>query len=123
MSRVEKGYIPNKTSYVELFMNTMKTNNFCDGYQYEMQKSWDGGKNYAYRIFTSCVEEGYIPNTISYVELFMNTMKIKNNFCNGHQYEKAGMEERIVPVKSFGAGRRRKTFQTQYPMCNCSWLP
>ena len=87
MSRLEKGYIPNKTSYVELFMNTMKTNNFCDGYQYEMQKSWDGGKNYAYKIFTSWVEEGYIPNTISYVELFMNTMKIKNNFCNGHQYE------------------------------------
>ena len=26
-------------------------------------------------------------NTISYVELLMNTLKIKNNFCNGHQYE------------------------------------
>ena len=74
--------------YVELFMTTMKMkNNFCDGYQYEIQKSQDGGGNNAYKIFTSRVEEGYVPNTISYVKLFMTTMKMKNNFCNGHQYE------------------------------------
>ena len=78
----------NTISYVKLFMTTMKiNNNFCDGYQYEIQRSRDGGRNYAYKIFTSWVEEGYIPNTISYVELFMNTLKIKNNFCYGHQYE------------------------------------
>ena len=62
-------------------------NNLCDGYQYEIQKCRDGGGNNVYKIFMSQVEEGYIPNTISYVELFMNTLKIKNNICNGHQYE------------------------------------
>ena len=73
-------------SYVKLFMTTMKMiNNFCDGYQYEIQKSRDGEGNNAYKIFTSRMEEGYIPNTISYAELFMNTMKM--NFCNWHQYE------------------------------------
>ena len=86
MSWVEQGYISNTTSYLELFMNTIKIKDFCNRYQYEMQKRWDGGNN-AYKIFMSQVEEGYIPNTISYVELFMNTLKIKNNFCNGHQYE------------------------------------
>ena len=69
-------------------MTTMKMkNNFCDGYQYEIKKRQDGGGNNAYKIFTSRVEEGYVPNTISYVKLFMNTLKIKNSFCNGHQYE------------------------------------
>ena len=88
MSWVEEGYTPNTISYVELFMNTLKIkNNFCNGHQYEMQKSRDGGGNNAYKIFSSQVEEGYIPNTISYVKLFMTTMKMKNNFCNGHQYE------------------------------------
>ena len=87
-SRVEEENSPNTISYVKLFMTTMKMkNNFCDGYRYEIQKSWDGGGNNAYKIFTSWVEEGYFPNTISYVELLMNTLKIKNNFCNGHQYE------------------------------------
>ena len=82
-SRMEEEYIPNTISYVELFMNTMKMkNNFCHGYQYEIQKSRDGGGNNAYKFFTSRVEEGHIPNTISYVELFMNTLKIKSNFCN-----------------------------------------
>ena len=85
MSRVEQGYISNTTSYLELFMNTIKIKDFCNRYQYEMQKSWDGGGNNTYKIFTSWVEEGYIPNTISYVELLMNTFKKK--FCNGHQYE------------------------------------
>ena len=86
-ARMEEGYIPNTSSYVELFMNTMKIKNFCNVFQYIMQKSWDGGGNNAYKIFTSLVEEGYIPNTISYVELFMTTMKMKNTFFNGHQYE------------------------------------
>ena len=52
-----------------------------------MQKSQNGGGNNANQIFTSRVEEGYIPNTISYVKLFMTTMKMKNNFCNRYQYE------------------------------------
>ena len=86
-SWVEQGYIPNTTSYLELFLNTIKIKDFYNSYQYEMQKSWDGGGNNSYKIFMSRVEEGHIPNTISYVELFMNTLKIKNNFCNGHQYE------------------------------------
>ena len=86
-SRVEQGYIPNTTSYLELFMNTIKIKDFCNRYQYEMQKSWDGGGNNAYQIFLSRVEEGNIPNTVSYVKLFITTMKMKNNFCDGYQYE------------------------------------
>ena len=74
MRWVEQGYIPNTTSYLELFMNTIKMKDFCTRYQYEMQKSWDGGGNNAYKIFMSRVEEGYVPNTISYVELFMSTL-------------------------------------------------
>ena len=85
-SQVEEGNIPNIISYGKLFMTTMKMkNNFCDGYQYEIQKSQDGGGNNAYKIFTSRVEEGYVPNTISYVKLFMTTMKMKNNLCNRYQ--------------------------------------
>ena len=75
-SRVEVGNIPNAISYVELFMTAMKVkNNFCNLYQYEMRKSWDGRVNNAYKIFTSRMEEG---STISYVELFMTTMKNMN---------------------------------------------
>ena len=92
--QVEEGYIPNTTSYVELFMNTMEIKNSCNGYQYEMQKSQDGEGNNAYKIFMSWVEEGCIPNTISYVELFMTTMKIKNTFATATSMKckKAGME-------------------------------
>ena len=68
MSWAEQGYIPNTISYLELFMNIIKIKDFCNRYQYEMQKSWDGEGNNAYKIFMSRVEEGYIPNTISYVE-------------------------------------------------------
>ena len=52
-----------------------------------MQKSWDGAGNNAYKTFWSWVEEGNIPNTISYVKLFMTTMKMKNNVYDGYQYE------------------------------------
>ena len=58
----------------------MDTNRKC-------KNSWGGGGNNAYKIFRSLVEEGCIPNTMSYLELFMTPMKMKNNFCNGHQYE------------------------------------
>ena len=37
--------------------------------------------------------------------------------------EKAWMEDGIMPIKSLWAGWRRVTFQTPYPMANCSWLP
>ena len=81
---MEEENIPNTITYVKLFMTTMKIkNNFCDAYQYEIHKSRDGGGNNAFKIFTSWVEEGYIPSTISYVKLFMTTMKMKNNFCDG----------------------------------------
>ena len=63
-SRVEQGYIPNTTSYLELFMDTIQLKYFCSRYQYEMQKSWDGGGTNAYKIFSSRVEQGNIPNTI-----------------------------------------------------------
>ena len=36
------------------------------------------------------------------------------------KYKKAGMEEGIMPIKSLQAKWRRDTFQTQYPMWNCS---
>ena len=99
-------------------MTTMKMKN---GNRYKIQKKQDKGGNNAYKIFTSRVEEGYIPNTISYVQLFMTTMKRKN-FCNGYQYEmqKAGMEEGIMPIKSLRAEWKRDTFQSQYPMWNYS---
>ena len=37
--------------------------------------------------------------------------------------KKAGIEEGIMPIKSLWAGWWRETFQTQYPIWNCSWLP
>ena len=73
-SRMEQGYIPNTKSYLGLFMNTIKIKDFCNRYQYEMQKSWDGGENNSYEIFMSQVEEGYIPNTISYVDILCGTV-------------------------------------------------
>ena len=39
------------------------------------------------------------------------------------KYKKAGMEEGIMPIKSLQAKWRRDTFQTQYSMWNCSWIP
>ena len=51
-----------------------------------MQKIQDGGGNKAYKIFTRWVMEGNIPNIIFHIELFI-TMKMKNNFCDGYQYE------------------------------------
>ena len=33
------------------------------------------------------MEERNIPNIVSYVELFMTLIKMKNNFCDRHQYE------------------------------------
>ena len=123
MSRVEEGCIPNTISYVKLFMNTLKTkNNLCNGHQYEMQKSRNGVENNAYKIFSSWVEEGNILNAISYVKLFMTIMKVKKNFCDdtNMKYQKAGMEEEIMPIKFLQTGWSRDTFQIQYPMWNCS---
>ena len=87
ISRVEEGNIPNTISYPELFITTMKMKiNYCNECQYEMQKYWDGGGSNAHKIFMNQVEEGNIPNAISYVKLLMTTMKMIN-LCSGHQYE------------------------------------
>ena len=86
-SLVKNGNIPNTILRVELFMNAIRIkDNFCDGYQYEMQKRRDGGDNNTYKIFTSRVEEGNILSTISFMELFMTAMKMKNNSWDGYQY-------------------------------------
>ena len=87
-SQVEEGNISNTISYVELSMTAMKIkNNFCNESQYEMQKIQNGGGNNAYKIFTSRVVEGNNPNTTSHMELFVATMKMKNDFCDGYQYK------------------------------------
>ena len=106
-NQVEEGNIPNTISYVKLFMTTMRTkNNFCNGYQHEMQKNQNGGGNNPYKIFTSRVEKGNIPNTISYVKLFMNTLKMKNNFCDGYQYQ-------IQKIQDGGGNNAYKIFTSQ----------
>ena len=87
-SWVEKGNIPETTSYTKLFMSTMQIeNNFCNECQYEKQNSRRGGENNVYKTFTSWVEKGNTPNTIPYMELFLPPMKMKKNFCDKHQYE------------------------------------
>ena len=76
-------------------------NNFCNGYQYKIQKSRDGGGNNAYKIFKGWVEEGYTPNTTSSVELFMNTMKKTISAMDTNiKCKKTRMEEGIMPIKS-----------------------
>ena len=64
------------------------------------------------------MEEGNIPNTVSYVELFMTPIKMKNNFCDGHHYEMQKGQDGggIMPIKSLRPGWRRDTLQTQHPM-------
>ena len=66
-------------SYVKLFMATMKMkNNFCDGYQHEVQKSWDGGGNNACKIIMCRVKEKIIIwKHKTCLELFLATMKNK----------------------------------------------
>ena len=75
------------------------------GCQYEMQKNWDGGGSDAYKIFTSWLVEGNIPNTISYMGLFMATMKMRNNLCNGYQYETQKSHELGGAVKMLYANK------------------
>ena len=83
---MEQGYIPNTISYVKLFMDTMKIkNNCCDGYQYEIQKIWDGGANNA---FPNLFEPGgggkHSKHNILCETMFMTNMKMKSNFCGGY---------------------------------------
>ena len=48
-SQVENRNILYTISYVKLFITSKKMkNNFCDGYQHEMQKSQDGGGENSY---------------------------------------------------------------------------
>ena len=59
-------------------MTPMKMkNNFCDGHQYEKQKSQDGGGNNAYKIIICRVEERNICKHKTCLELFIATMKKK----------------------------------------------
>ena len=101
-----------------------KKNNFCNGYQYKMQKSQDGGGNNAYKIFMSLVVERYIPNARSYVELFMLNMKIKNNFCNGHQYEMQKSRDGggNNTYKIFTSRVEEEYIPNTISYVNCSWI-
>ena len=65
-----KVHVSESVSHLKLFMNIMKMKN---GNQNKIQKSQNGGENNANKNFMSWAEQGYIPNTISYLELFMNT--------------------------------------------------
>ena len=123
--QVEEGYIPNTTSYVELFMNTMEIKNSCNGYQYKMQKSQDGGGNNAYKIFYELGGGGMHSKHNILCGTVHDYHENKKYLCNGHQYEmqKSWDGGEIMPVKSLCAGCRRDTFQTQHPVWNCSWLP
>ena len=61
-------------------MPTMKTkNNFCNGCQNEIQKSWDGVGNNAFKNLYEPGGEGKIlyTNKISCLELSIGTMKKK----------------------------------------------
>ena len=92
-----------------------------NGNHYKIQKSQNGEGNNAYKIFTSRVEQEYIPKTTSYLELLMNTIKIKD-FCNRFQYEmqKSWDGRENNAYKIFLAKWSRDIFKTQYPMWNCS---
>ena len=98
-------------------------NNFCNGRQYEMQKSRDWGGYNAYTIFMSRVVERNIPNTISHMELFMATMKVKSNFCDGYQYkmQKNCDEGGSNAFKTFTSRVEEEKYhiQTKYLVCSC----
>ena len=93
---LEEGKIPIIMYNLEMFMTTRKIRRV----------------NNASKIFTSSVEEGDISNTISYVKLFMITMKMKTTLCNEHQYEmwKIWMEVGITPLKFLRDGWRKKPY-------------
>ena len=79
-------------------MAIMKIKN---GNQYKIQKSQNGGGNNADENFRSWVKQGYIRNTTSYLELFLNTIKIKDfAIVTSMKCKNAGMEEVIMPIKS-----------------------
>ena len=86
-------------------------NNFCNWCQYEIQKTWDRGENKAYKTFVSRVQEGNIQNTIYYVELFMTTMKMKNNYYNWCEYE-------MQKSRDGGGNKTYKIFTSQVVEAN-----
>ena len=51
-----------------------------NGNQYKIKKKQNREGNNAYKNFTSHLEQGHIPNTTSYVELFMNKNPKKPEF-------------------------------------------
>ena len=83
-SWVEQGYIRNTTSYLELFLNTIKIKGFCNSYQYEMQKGWNGGGHNAYKIFMTRWRVIHSKHSIlcGTVHEYIENKKM---FCNGHQ--------------------------------------
>ena len=108
---------------MELFMNTMKMKNiFCKGHQYEMQKSQDAGGNNAFKIFSSWGKKQNIPSTISYMELFMTPMKMKNisTIDARMKGKKARMEVAIIPIKLLCAGQMREILQANTISSQCA---
>ena len=93
---LEEGKIPIIMYNLEMFMTTRKIRRV----------------NNASKIFTSSVEEGDISNTISYVKLFMITMKMKliSAMNTSMKCEKAGMEVGITPLKFLRDGWRKKPY-------------
>ena len=106
-------------------MNTTKIKDFCNRYQYEMQKSRD--KDGIEPIIS--LRAGWRRDTFQTQHPMWNCSwirwkyKIISAMNISMKCRKARMEEGIIPLKSFQAGWRRETFQTKYPMWTCSWLP
>ena len=89
--------------------------------QYKIWKYRDGGESNAYKIFSSWVEEGNIPNyPVWNCSWLPWKWKIIFAIDASMKCKKAGMEEGIRPIKSLRVGWWRETFQTKYPIWNCS---
>ena len=89
--------------------------------QYKIWKYRDGGESNAYKIFSSWVEEGNIPNyPVWNCSWLPWKWKIIFAIDASMKCKKAGMEEGTRPIKPLWARWWRKTFQTQYPIQNCS---
>ena len=58
-----------------------------NGNQYKIKKKQNREGNNAYKNFTSHLEQGHIPNTTSYVELFMNKIQKSQNLWGNNAYK------------------------------------
>ena len=93
----------------------------------ETRKYWkyrDGGGNNAYKILRAWWRREVFQTQYPMWNCSWLPWKWKIIFAldASMKCKKAEMEEWIRPIKSLWAGWSRKTFQTQYPMGNCSWL-